>query len=240
MALLTVSACGKPTPQPVTRTTVLAAASLTEAITEAAETFEQAHPDARIDCSFAGSQVLAAQIEAGAPAGLFLSADDVPMRRVRGLTSEPVAIASGHCIVIAPADTTFENATEALANARRLAFAGPEVPAGRFARAVCEQLGILASAESRALSQEESVRGVLTRITMGEADAGIVYATDSKTLPTGFLRVFPLPDGVGAGPKYLAALCNDAPHPEAAASFLAFLTSDQGQSILRAHGFGAP
>lgn len=238
--MLSVPACGSSAPQPRSTTIVLAAASLTEALTEAAEAFEQAHPNARIDCSFAGSQVLAAQIEGGAPAGLFLSADDVQMHRVSALTSQPTAIASGRCVVIAPADTTLSDATDALTNAWRLALAGPHVPAGRFARDVCEHLDILESAEARALSQEESVRGVLTRVAMGEADAGIVYATDARTLPTGFLRIFPLPEGADTGPTYLGAVCNDAPHPQAAASFLAFLTSDEGQSILRSHGFDAP
>jgi molybdate transport system substrate-binding protein len=222
--------------------TVLAASSLTEAVESIARAYEREHPGARIVCSFAGSQVLAAQLLTGARADVFLSADAIQMERVRGLVGEPVGFASGRLVVIAPAPAGYPDARAALLGAERVAIAGPEVPAGRFARSACARMGVWGSVGARSLSEEESVRGVLVRVLMGEAGAGIVYATDVSAAPSGALSVFEMPDGGGADPVYLGAVCNGAANPVMARGFLGFLASDDGaaRGILNAHGFGAP
>lgn len=241
MAALSVLGCSGGDGDPGT-ITVLAASSLTEAVEEIARAYERDHPGTRVVCSFAGSQVLAAQLLTGARAGVFLSADALQMERVRELVVEPVAFASGRLVVIAPAGSGYPGARAALMEAERVAIAGPEVPAGRFARAACARMGVWESVGARALSEEESVRGVLVRVLMGEAGAGIVYATDVAAAPSGSLSVFELPDDGLANPVYLGAVCNGASNPELAREFLRFLASDDGaaRGILIAHGFGAP
>jgi molybdate transport system substrate-binding protein len=103
-------------------------------------------------------------------------------------------------------------------------------------------MGVWGSVGARSRSEEESVRGVLVRVLMGEAGAGIVYATDVSAAASGALSVFEMPDGGGAGPVYLGAVCNGASNPVMARGFLGFLASDDGaaRGILNAHGFGAP
>ena len=224
-----------------TDVTVFAAASLTGVITEASRLYEQEHPGALVVCSFAGSQVLAAQLLSGARADVFLSADSAQMDRVSEMVGAPAAFASGRLVVIALAPAGYADALAALAGAERVSVAGPEVPAGRYARAVCERLGVWEAVGAKSLSEEESARGVLVRVLMGSADAGIVYATDAKSAPAGDLAVYPLPEVEGVKPVYLGAVCKGSSDPAAARAFLDFLTSDgAARAIFEAHGFGAP
>jgi len=221
--------------------TILAAASLTESITDIAAAYEADHPGARVRTAFAGSQILAAQILEGARFDLFCSADDNQMDRVGGFTNAPIPFATSRLVVITPASTTAVDAAGALAGAERIALAAPEVPAGRYARAALEQLGLWDAARPKALSLEDSVRGVLTRVVMGEADAGVVYATDTDSTHAGTIRVFELPGSVTVRAHFLAATGSAPPNPAGADDFLTYLVTDaSAQAILRAHGFDTP
>jgi len=221
--------------------TVLAASSLTESITEIAAAYESDHPGTQINCAFAGSQILAAQILEGARFDIFLSADEHQMSRVADLVNEPVAFAEGRLVVITPAIAAHPDALTALSAAQRIAIAAPEVPAGRYARAACEQLGIWDAVNPKALALEESVRGALTRVIMGEADAGIVYASDTLSAPSGSIAIHEFPDTVTTRAQYLAAIRTNSSSTSITAAFLnALTTSTTAQDILRAHGFDAP
>ena len=221
--------------------TILAAASLTESITDIADAYRIDHPDTRVICAFAGSQILAAQILEGARFDLFCSADEHQMNRVRDLVGAPVPFAAGRLVVITPASSEHPDALTALDAAERIAVAAPEVPAGRYTRTAMLQLGLWDMVQPKSLSLEESVRGALTRVVMGEADAGIVYAADTQSAPTDSIRIHELPVSVTTRAQYLAAICNTAPNPTAARAFLDYLTTnDQAQRILRAHGFDSP
>ncbi len=237
---IAISGCGASSTDEHT-ITILAASSLTESITEIANAYEAEHPGTRIDCAFAGSQILAAQILEGARFDVFLSADDHQMTRVEGLVDEPIAFAQGRLVVITPARSTHPDALTALSAASRIAIAAPEVPAGRYARAACEQLDIWDAVKPKALALEESVRGALTRVIMGEADAGIVYASDTLSAPSGSITIHEFNDRVNTRAQYLAAISTESTNQSAARAFLNELTtSTTAQDILRAHGFDAP
>ncbi|MCB9837998.1 MAG: molybdate ABC transporter substrate-binding protein [Phycisphaeraceae bacterium] len=221
--------------------TVLAAASLTEVVTEIAREFEAQRPGVRVECSFAGSQLIAAQLLTGARADVFLSADAAQMDRVAALVGEPVAFASGRLVVIAGAGSGYPDVAAALTGAPRIALAGPVVPAGRLAEETCARLGVWDSVRPRVVTREDSVRGVLMRVVMGEADVGIVYATDVAAAPGGSVVALAIPDQSDERPVYLGAVCLESDHPEAASAFLGSLTTDPAaRATLRSHGFEAP
>ena len=240
LVVLLLTGCDN-TPRPTNTITILAAASLTESLTDITTAYESEYPDASITLAFAGSQILAAQILEGARFDLFLSADQFQMDRVRDLVGAPIPFAHGRLVVITPAASNHPDALIALESATRIAIAAPEVPAGRYAIDACKQLGLWDMVRPKTLSLEESVRGALTRVIMGEADAGIVYASDTRAAPANSIRIHELPDTVTVRAQYLAAISDAASNPTAAQAFLDCLTTnEQAQRILSAHAFDTP
>lgn len=226
---------------------VLAAASLQEALGEAADAWaRQRHP--RPVLSFAGSSVLARQIEAGAPADLFISADEAWMDRLdqRSLLAPGSrrVIAGNRLVLIAPSDSPVKlriakgfPLARAL-GAGRLAMADPAaVPAGRYGRAALEALGVWAAVEPRVV-RSENVRAALALVERGEAPLGIVYATDAAaSRKVRVVGVFPPSSHPPI--RYPAARLKTAKAKDAPA-FLAFLGSRQARVIFARHGFSAP
>ena len=226
---------------------VLAAASLQEALGEAADAWaRQRHP--RPVLSFAGSSALARQVEAGAPADLFISADEAWMDHIdqRGLLASGSrrVIAGNRLVLIAPLDSpvTLRIAkgfplARAL-GAGRLAMADPAaVPAGRYGRAALEALGVWAVVEPRVV-RSENVRAALALVERGEAPLGIVYATDAAaSRKVRVVGVFPASSHPPI--RYPAAQMKTAKAKDASA-FLAFLGSRQARVILARHGFSVP
>jgi molybdate transport system substrate-binding protein len=226
---------------------VLAAASLQEALGEAADAWaRQRHP--RPVLSFAGSSALARQVEAGAPADLFISADEAWMDHIdqRGLLASGSrrVIAGNRLVLIAPLDSpvTLRIAkgfplARAL-GAGRLAMADPAaVPAGRYGRAALEALGVWAVVEPRVV-RSENVRAALALVERGEAPLGIVYATDAAaSRKVRVVGVFPASSHPPI--RYPAAQLKTAKAKDASA-FLAFLGSRQARVILARHGFSVP
>ena len=216
--------------------TVYAAASLSEAFEDLATEFEAANPDVKVKLSFAGSARLAAQISAGARADVFASANGANMNRVvaEGRTAaSPVLFVRNRLALVVPIDnpgnvTQIEDLSD---DGLVLAVCAPEVPCGALARAVLADAGIDADADT----EETSVRAVLTKVTLGEADAGLVYATD---VAAGGDKVVSIP----LGPQvrfndYPVAPVSDR---AVAADFVEFVLSLNGQRILRGHGFASP
>ena len=216
--------------------TVYAAASLSEAFEDLAAEYEAANPDVDVKLSFAGSARLAAQISAGARADVFASANGATMSRVvaEGRTAaSPVLFARNRLALVVPADNPGNvNELEDLSDdSLVLAVCAPEVPCGALAQAVLADAGIDADADT----EETSVRAVLTKVSLGEADAGLVYATDVAA-GGGKVDALPLGPQTRFNDYPVAAVSDRA----VAADFVNFVLGPDGRRILWRHGFDSP
>jgi molybdate transport system substrate-binding protein len=223
--------------------TVLAAASLSEAFTEIAEHYERAHPGTEVALELAASSTLAAQVRAGAPFDVLATADERTMAEVRRaeLVERPVTFATNRLVVIVPADNPGDvRGIEDLARpGTTVVLAQPEVPVGAYARRVFAALGIAEAVEANVVSNALDVKAVVAAVSLGEADAGIVYATD-VTAVRSRVRVFPIPARVSVRAMYPIAVAAEPEHPAGARAFLDVVLSETGREILVAHGFGSP
>jgi len=223
---------------------VFAAASLTEAFRDLAAVYEKGHPGVVVELSFAGSQVLRTQIEQGAPADVFASADMVHAEALvdAGLLSTVQVFARNKLVVIAPAGPAKVSRLEDLAKpGTKVVLAGATVPVGRYTAQVLEKLArrlgedFKARVEANVVSQETSVRGVLAKVALGEADAGFVYATDAASSRR--VRTIALPDAVNVVAEYPIAILKRSPVSPQARAFVGLVLGAEGQAILRKHGF---
>lgn len=223
--------------------TVFAAASLREVMDAQAAAFTRAGgPPVRV--SYAASSAVARQIERGAPADLFISADVAWMDYVdqRGLIDRRTRrdLASNRLALIAPADSKISLSIRkgmdlrAVLGGGRLAMAGPDIPAGRYGRAALTALGAWAGVQDR-LVLADNVRNAMLFVARGEAPLGVVYDTDARADPR--VRI------VGRFPEtshprivYPAAVMRGSRNADAA-RLLTFLRSPPGQAIFRRHGF---
>lgn len=224
--------------------TILAAASLQESLSEAANVWA-AKGHAKPVLSFAGSSALARQIAAGAPADLFLSADEPWMDYVatRGLLAPKsrLSFLANRLVLVAPATSRAQITiaqrfplAKALGSGR-LAMADPDaVPAGKYGKAALTYFGVWPSVQSK-IAISENVRAALALVERGEAPFGIVYATDAKaSKKVRLVGMFP----VGSHPPitYPIARLKQSRHPEAE-SFRRFLVSREGKAIFSKYGF---
>jgi molybdate transport system substrate-binding protein len=166
--------CGKTESQSVV---LFSASSMSDVLQEVERGYELDHPE-EIELISAGSQTLAMQIREGARADIFVSADLEQIQRVDGF-SEPVVLVENQLIGVVPHGSQFGTIRGALADADRIIIAHKDVPAGRYTQRALEQIGLWEEIQSRVVSQEHSVRGVLTKVVMGEGDLGFVYSTDA-------------------------------------------------------------
>ena len=238
--------------------TVFAASSLTEAFAELATAFEEWHPSVSVTFNFAGSQQLRTQLEHGAKADVFASADPEQMEAAMAaglLLDQPTNFASNRLVVIVPLQEALdERADEAVQNLRDLAQRGiklvlalPEVPVGGYTRIILEKMGAdpefgpeyVERVLANVVSQEINVRHVARKVDLGEADAGIVYQTDVMAASLSRrVRVIPIPERFGVVASYPIARLKEAKRPELAEAFVQFIRSEQGQRILQKHHFG--
>jgi molybdate transport system substrate-binding protein len=224
---------------------VFAATSLREACQSLALAFEKQHPDVKVRFNFAGSQDLSVQIENGARADVFASADWKHMRSLlsEGTVAAPTVFARNLPVVIVPKDAPNSIATFAdLPKATRLVLGAPEVPIGAYAET------ILLSAEmaygkafadkvrANVRSRELNVRQVLTKVAMGEGDAGIVYRTDALIMPDK-VRIIEIPSALNVVADYPIAVLKATPHADLASAFVKLVLSREGEKVLTAAGF---
>jgi molybdate transport system substrate-binding protein len=219
--------------------TVVGASSLTDAFGEIAAAFEAANGGVDVELSFDGSATLATAIIEGAPADLFASADEANLAKVvdEDLTSGgPVVFATNVLQIVVPAGNPLGiDSLDDLTSADvTLSLCGPEVPCGKYAGQAFESAGL----EVPPAGDQENVKGVLTQVQLGEADAGIVYLTDVRAADD--VEGIDLPADQQVEATYPASVLAEASNRDAAAAFLAFLTGDEAQSILEDLGFGPP
>ena len=206
---------------------VMAAASLTDVLQEIARNYEKTSRD-RIVFSFGASNVLARQIAAGAPADVFLSADERSMNRVQ--TTARVSVLSNQLVIVIPRDAK----ARPLTSMRAIALAEPSsVPAGIYAREWLQKRGLWNAVRAKVIPTD-NVRAALAAVAAGNADAAIVYKTDARISKK--VRVM---ETITDGPRisYPFAVLKDAEQPQAARRFLAYLQSNAARAIFVRHGF---
>lgn len=218
--------------------TVFAAASLKSSFTELAERFEAENPGTTVTFSFAGSADLATQLNQGAPADVFASADAGTMAKVQeaGLVDgEPRDFATNTlAIAVPPGNPAGIRSFADLAKAGiKLVACAPQVPCGAAAARVADSTGTVLSP----VSEENSVTDVLGKVISGEADAGLVYVTDVRSAG-GRVESIPFPEAGAAVNPYPAAVLAGSSNKAAAGKFLDLLAGPEGQEILAAAGFG--
>ncbi|HVH53479.1 MAG TPA: molybdate ABC transporter substrate-binding protein [Actinomycetota bacterium] len=224
--------------------TVLAAASLTGAFTRIGAEFEQANRDVTVRFSFGPSDGLATQILEGAPADVFAPASPKYMDQVRsdgpGVTDQ-AEFARNTLAVIVPSDNPAHvGSLDDLARPGvKLVLAAVGVPAGEYARGILANAGIQREALTNVVSNEEDVKGVVQKVLLGEADAGIVYRTDVTPDIAARVREITIPDGVNVIATYPIAVIDGSDHAPDATAFVRFVTGP-GQATLRTFGFLPP
>lgn len=248
---LTGCAATAPAASPADTLTIFAAASLTDAFTEMGAAFEAAHPGTAVTFNFAGSQQLAQQLVQGAPGDLFASASPKQMAmvvengRIAAVTPQPFA--SNQLVVIFPADNPGQiNQLADLAQPDlTLILAAAEVPVGAYSLAFLERAsqedalgaGFATAVINNVVSYEQNVRVVFSKVALGEADAGLVYASDVISMNDNRVKQLPIPPEWNIAAQYPIAPLNDTPHPQQAQQFIDFILSTDGQQILQKYGF---
>jgi len=218
---------------------VLAAASLQEAFTTLGTEFEKAHPGTKVVLNFGPSSGLAEQINQGAPADVFASASPTNMQQVvsAGGASDPTNFASNVLEIAVPAGN--KAGITSLADLGRpgvkVAECQAQVPCGVVAASVLSKAGVTLTGAS----QEADVKSVLTKVSLGEVDAGLVYVTDVKAAGAKVTGI-EIPADVNTSTLYPIAVLTHSANPATARAFTAYVLSDHGASVLAASGFATP
>jgi molybdate transport system substrate-binding protein len=229
---------------------VFAAASLTDAFTELGEEFEAANPGVSVAFNFAGSQALRTQIEEGAPADVFASANQIEMDLlVTGAhvaQGAPQIFLNNKLVVLLPEGNpaVLQRLEDLASPGLKLVFAAEEVPVGEYTRQALEQMNgqfgrdfkdkVLANV----VSNEDNVRQVVAKIQLGEADAGIVYTSDAAAAPE--LPTMEIPAELNVIAEYPIAALTRSASPDLANAFIAYVLSEHGQAMLQKWGFASP
>lgn len=255
MALaLTLAACSASVSSPRSAPPTLkvfAAASLQDAFTEISQSFEAANPGVRVLFNYAGSQQLAQQISQGAPVDVFASANAVQMKVVIGsgrvVSGTDRIFARNRLVVIVPKDNpaSIHSLYDLAKPGLKIALAAKEVPAGQYALDFLTKTqsdssfnpGYRDAVLKNVVSYEENVRSVLSKVMLGEVDAGIVYNTDAAGSAAARVSRIDIPDALNSVAAYPIAVLRDSTNAAAARAFTDFVLSDSGQQVLARYGF---
>ena len=227
--------------------TVFAAASLNDAFREIGQAFEKSQAGVQVQFNFSGSQDLSTQLQAGAQADVFASANMEEMGHLvdAGLVAAdaPQVFIQNRLVVILPPQNPAGLST--LADLARpglkLVLAAEDVPAGKYARQALQSLNAVYGADfemyvlASLVSNETNVRQVVTKVSLGEADAGIAYQSDIVAVPG--LKTIDVPAEYNVTAEYPIAPLKQAAHPRQADDFIRFVLSAEGQAILKRWGF---
>ena len=215
---------------------IFSAASLTEAFTELGETFESRNPGLKVNTSFGASGTVTQQVIQGAPADVLVTADEENMRKATsaGAAVGPQPFVRNRLAIMVQAGNPKQITTLADLAKPGLTtiLCAPQVPCGKFA---LESLN-KASVTLQPKSLEENVKGVVTKVTTGEADAGIVYVSDIRAAGDKAQGV-DIPDAHNVIATYPIATVKQSPNPEAARAWIDLVLSDEGRQALTKHGF---
>ena len=234
------SATGSELPTASGEVVVFAAASLTESFTKLGKDFEAANPEAKVTFNFAGSSALAQQINQGAPADVFASAAPKNMADVTStgaITDKPVTFVTNTLEIVVPAGNPAK--VKGLADFAKpdlkIALCAEQVPCGAAAEKVLDAAGVTAAPDTL----EQDVKAVLSKVSLGEVDAALVYRTDVRAAGDK-VEGIEFPESDKAVNEYPIAACAKAPNAAGAKAFVEFVLSDRGRAVLTEAGFGAP
>lgn len=213
---------------------VFAAASLTEAFTQIGAGFTASEPDVQVVFNFAGSNDLVTQIRQGAPADVLATADTTTMDDAGELVLDPRPFAANRLVIaVAPGNPLGISGLDDLAREDvKVVLAAPEVPAGKYAGEILDRAGVLVEP----VSLEVTVKGVATKVALGEADAGIVYVTDVAAAK-GDLQGVEIPDDENVIAVYPLGTVAASGHADDAQAFVDYVLSADGRKVLSEHGF---
>jgi len=219
--------------------TVFAAASLKEVFTSLAKSFEAAHPGTSIQFSFGASSTLAAQIDAGAPADVFASASTTNMDQVvaAGYASGPTIFAKNSMEIATPPMNPggIKLLSDLARSGVKVALCQPAVPCGVTAAKVFTKAQLTVTPATL----EPDVKAVLTKVELGEVDAGVVYVTDVRAAGAKVNGVV-IPDAVNATTAYPIAALSKSANSTLAQAFVNYVLSADGLAALNNAGFATP
>jgi molybdate transport system substrate-binding protein len=233
--------------------TIFSATSLIDAFKEMGASVEHANPGAKLAFNFAGSSTLRAQLAQGARADVFASADEPNMHKAQqegSIVGEPRIFVHNLLAVIVPAHNPAGIATlQDLAKPKsNLVLAHKDVPAGNYARQSLANMSqdpafgsdFADRALANLVSEEHNVKQVVTKVQLGEADAGIVYASDITPAVRGAVKVIDIPDQFNIVARYAIAVVKGTSNEAGARAFIEYVLSPAGQAVLTKYGFIAP
>lgn len=246
---LVLAGCGSPTPATTpTQTstgvtgdiTVFAAASLTESFQKLGKEFEAANPGAKVKFNFAGSSALAQQINQGAPADVFASAAPANMKQVtdtKAITATPTTFVKNTLQIAVPKGNPgkITGLADFAKADLKIALCAEQVPCGAASKKVFEAAKITAAPDTL----EQDVKAVLTKVSLGEVDAALVYRTDVKAAGDK-VEGKDFAEADKAVNDYPIAQLDKAPNAAAAKAFIDYVLSDKGKKVLSEAGFAAP
>jgi molybdate transport system substrate-binding protein len=245
------SAVASPTTAASVELTIYGAASLKAALEEATAAYGAAFPDTTLTISTDSSAALETQIEQGAPADVFLSADTANPKKLvdKGLADgDAVIFAGNELTVIVPADNPagIESPADMARSGVKVIAAGDEVPITKYATELIGKLAVeagyppdfVAAYTANVVSKEDNVKAVVAKIELGEGDAGIVYVTDASAATN--VETVAVPDAANVRATYAGVVLKGSANAAAARAFLDWFAGPDGQAILGSFGFLPP
>ncbi len=220
--------------------TVFAAASLTESFNQIGKDFEAAHPGTKVTFNYGGSSGLATQINQGAPADVFASASPSTMKTVtdagNGAGDPATFVRNQLVIAVAKGNPKgIKTLADLTKPDTKVALCAEQVPCGAAAKKALAAAGVTL----KPATLEQDVKAVLSKVKLGEVDAGLVYLTDAKAASADVDGI-EFPESAGAINDYPIIVLSKAPNKQAAQAFVDYVKGDKAQAVLKQAGFQAP